>query len=366
MKAETRFIRQIQKMASDVEFQSKHVRDGEKDFKRTRKLTFSDVIMYTIGNTRSPLELEAQRFSKYLTADEISGAALCKARQKIKYTAFEELFEQTAASAPKDKRFHGYHLYAVDGMKGELPKTPELSAKYCETEKCKTPVFHAVSTFDILNEMFIRSKFHFGTADERELAGKMIDAVAQDVYYKDEPQIWIFDRGFPSLSLIQKLLEHRLYFVMRVSSSFLKEVNTFRKSKYVDRVIHIEYSERRATQNHVHSDGISQFDLRCVRIKLPSGEDEILVTNLDRKDFPKRDIKEIYRLRWGIETGFNYLKNAVFVEEFVSKTENGLAQDYFVSLLVYNFATCICGSMYPNIPKKENTSTRSIEELPPD
>ena len=113
MKAETRFIRQIQKMASDVEFQSKHVRDGEKDFKRTRKLTFSDVIMYTIGNTRSPLELEAQRFSKYLTADEISGAALCKARQKIKYTAFEELFEQTAASAPKDKRFHGYHLYAV-------------------------------------------------------------------------------------------------------------------------------------------------------------------------------------------------------------------------------------------------------------
>lgn len=91
--------------------------------------------MYTIGNTRSPLELEAQRFSKYLTADEISGAALCKARQKIKYTAFEELFEQTAASAPKDKRFHGYHLYAVDGMKGELPKTPELSAKYCETEK---------------------------------------------------------------------------------------------------------------------------------------------------------------------------------------------------------------------------------------
>ena len=105
MKAETRFIRQIQKMASDVEFQSKHVRDGEKDFKRTRKLTFSDVIMYTIGNTRSPLELEAQRFSKYLTADEISGAALCKARQKIKYTAFEELFEQQRHLLPKISGF---------------------------------------------------------------------------------------------------------------------------------------------------------------------------------------------------------------------------------------------------------------------
>ena len=81
------------------------------------------------GIQRSPLELEAQRFSKYLTADEISGAALCKARQKIKYTAFEELFEQTAASAPKDKRFHGYHLYAVDGMKGELPKNSGIIRK---------------------------------------------------------------------------------------------------------------------------------------------------------------------------------------------------------------------------------------------
>ena len=119
MKAETRFIRQIQKMASDVEFQSKHVRDGEKDFKRTRKLTFSDVIMYTIGNTRSPLELEAQRFSKYLTADEISGAALCKARQKIKYTAFEELFEQTAASA-----FPDYQLV--------LAGAPSIAPEYYE------------------------------------------------------------------------------------------------------------------------------------------------------------------------------------------------------------------------------------------
>lgn len=366
MKAETRFIQQVQKMANDVEFQNRHIKDVKKDFKRTRKLTFSDVIMYTIGNTRSPLELEAQRFSKHLKTDEISGAALCKARQKIKDTAFAELFEQTAASAPREKRFHGYHLYAVDGMKGELPKTPELCAKYCESESCRTPVFHAVSAFDVLNELFIHSEFHFGTADERELAGKMIDVMAQEKSYKDEPQIWIFDRGFPSSHLIQKLLEHQMNFVMRVSSSFLKEVNAFRKSKYVDRVIHIEYSEQRASQNHVHSNGILQFDLRCVRIKLSGGREEILVTNLDRKMFPKRDIKEIYRLRWGIETGFNYLKNAVFVEEFASRTENGLVQDYFVSLLVYNFVTCICGSIYPNIPKKENISTRSIGELQPD
>lgn len=363
MKAETRFIRQIQKTVNDKGFQRNHVSNSEKDFIRSRKLTFSDVIMYTIGNTRNSIGLEADRFLKHIAAEEISGAAVCKARKKIKYTAFKELFEQTAAISPRNKSFHGYHLYAVDGMKGELPKTPELSQKYRMSEKCDTPIFHAVSTFDVLNEILISSIFHFGAADERNLACEMIESVSHNIHYSEEPQIWIFDRGFPSLKLIQKLFEYDLKFVMRVSNSFLREVNDFRKSKYVDRQVHIKYTTQRQCLNHVQSDGICEFDLRCVRIKLSGDEDEIIVTNLERKDFPKRDIKEIYGLRWGIETSFNYLKHAVYVEEFVSKTENGLAQDYYASLLMYNFSTCICGSIYQDIPpKKENTSTKSTAE----
>ena len=362
MKAEIKFIRQIQKTVMDKEFRDKHVKDKKKDFTRNRKLNFSDVIMYTIGNTRNSLGLEAEQFSKYISTDKISGAALCKARQKVKYTAFEELFRQTAVISPRNKCFHGYHLYAVDGMKGELPKTPELTEKYRASKTCAAPIFHAVSVFDVLNEIFIDSIFHFGTANERKLACEMIERISQDSNYNSEPQIWIFDRGFPSLLLIQKLLKNNLKFVMRVSASFLKEVNEFRESQYVDREVHVNYTEERIRNSRVQSDGICEFDLRCVRITLDSGEEEILVTNLERSLFPKRAVKEIYQLRWGIETSFNYLKHAVFVEEFVTKNENGLAQDYYVSLLMYNFSTCLCRSMYHDIPKKENTGTKLIEE----
>ena len=52
----------------------------------------------------------------------------CQANHSIGNT--KKLFETTAASSPREKRFRGYYLYAVDGMKGELPKTPELSEKY--------------------------------------------------------------------------------------------------------------------------------------------------------------------------------------------------------------------------------------------
>ena len=129
MKAETRFIRQIQKMASDVEFQSKHVRDGEKRFQADKKTYVFRC--YHVHNRKKthPVRLGGQRHRKSLYRGEKIGGGPFKARQKIKYTAFEELFEQTAASAPKDKRFHGYHLYAVDGMKGELPKNSGIIRK---------------------------------------------------------------------------------------------------------------------------------------------------------------------------------------------------------------------------------------------
>ena len=72
MKAEIKFIRQIRKLSEDEEFQRRHIRNAEKDFKRTRKLRFSDVIMYSIGNTKSPLELEAEKFSKYIEASSVA------------------------------------------------------------------------------------------------------------------------------------------------------------------------------------------------------------------------------------------------------------------------------------------------------
>ena len=105
MRSETRFIKQIQKAANDRAFQEKHTENAKTNFKRKRKMGFSDTIMYTIGNTRSSIGLEAERFSKHIAADKISGVAICKARQKIKYTAFKELFELTAQSAPRETVF---------------------------------------------------------------------------------------------------------------------------------------------------------------------------------------------------------------------------------------------------------------------
>lgn len=55
------------------------------------------------------------------------------------------------------------------------------------------------------------------------------------------------------------------------------------------------------------------YDLhfRVVRFLISDGNYETVYTNLDAEDFPIGKIKDLYRVRWGIETSFRALKYAV-------------------------------------------------------
>ena len=95
-----------------------------------------------------------------------------------------------------------------------------------------------------------------------------------------------------------------------------------------------------------------QFKIRAVRIRLDSGEEEFLLTNLPCGEFPKEKIKELYLFRWGIETSHNYLKNAVFIEEFTSKKENGIKQDFYASLWAANLTSAAIADSMPATVQK--------------
>jgi hypothetical protein len=52
--------------------------------------------------------------------------------------------------------------------------------------------------------------------------------------------------------------------------------------------------------------------VRAVKVKLSTGETEVLLTSLMDKDkYPNEIFKELYFLRWGIETHYGVLKNLV-------------------------------------------------------
>ena len=66
-----------------------------------------------------------------------------------------------------------------------------------------------------------------------------------------------------------------------------------------------------------------------------------LYTNLDSETFPIGTIKELYRLRWGIETSFRELKYTIGLSCLHGKKTDFLLQEVFARLILYNYASLI-------------------------
>ena len=323
-------IKTIQKIILKEEFKNTY-KSKPTDFVRTRKLNFSDVVLFVIGLSNTSFDFERINFCKSANIDNISNAALSKARDKIKFSAFRELLSKTQQVIPTINKFKDYRVIAVDGIKGELPNTAEFQKKYKLSKVAKYPHFHAVASFDVLNCKFIDAEFEMSISDEHKLAYELIKK------HQVENDIFLFDRGFPSVALIQCLEKRGLKFVARVSKSFIKEVNDFASQKSLDKTVHIEYTSRRKATSRVNNIEVPySFNLRCIKVKLHSGETEILITNLSKKTFSRKDIEHLYCLRWGIETSFNHLKNAINIEEFVGIKENSIKQEFYSILIKYN------------------------------
>lgn len=323
-------ISTIQKLIIKNDFQITH-KSKPTDFIRTRKLSFSDIILFVIGLSNTSFDFEKINFCNCANIDSISTAALSKARDKINFSAFRELLTTTQQLIPTTNKFKEYRVIAVDGVKGELPNTPELMKKYNPSKTTKYPQFHAVASFDVLNCKFIDAEIQMKISDEHKLAYELINK------HVVENDIFLFDRGFPSVALIQLLENRNLKFVARVSKSFIKEVNEFTSQKALDKIVHIDYTSRRKATAKVNNVEVPySFGLRCVKIKLSSGETEVLITNLSNDTFSRNDIAHLYGLRWGIETSFNHLKNAINIEEFVGIKENSIKQEFYSILLKYN------------------------------
>ena len=327
-------IKAMLKITANSEFRETH-RISHKDFIRERKISFQTVIIFEMGMLQTSLDLELYNFSKIANLSEIkqfSTAAISKARDKVSFGAFRELLTQTQKLIPSTATFKNHTIIAVDGLVGELPNTPRLMEKYKASSRDKYPKFHAISAYDVLNCKFLDAEFMPAPANEILAAAKLLKSLG------NMPNaLFLFDRGFPSVSLIKALETEGHKFVMRVSPSFLKEVNDFGKGKARDKLIHIDYDKRRGQTNRVNSVSLPySFDLRCVRIPLSNTTMEILVTNLSKAEFKTKDIGKLYEMRWDIEIGYNHLKNAIHIEEFMGIKENSIKQEFYASLIRYN------------------------------
>jgi len=90
---------------------------------------------------------------------------------------------------------------------------------------------------------------------------------------------------------------------------------------------------------------------RILRVRIAENHYEMLLTNLPAYEFPKHKIKEIYSMRWGVETSFRDLKYIIGMLKFHSRKSSFVTQEIYAALIMHNMTVVV--SLCVEIPQKE-------------
>ena len=145
---------------------------AEKHFVRKRKLTLLHVIIYLLYSSKASMFQNLSRIRDELSAlsfPDVSKQALSKARQFINPSLFKELYYLSVdlfyKQIPSRKLWNGYHLFAVDGSRIELPNSQSTFDFFGEMSSFPDPdrrytMALASIIYDVLDDYIVHASIH--------------------------------------------------------------------------------------------------------------------------------------------------------------------------------------------------------------
>jgi hypothetical protein len=79
-----------------------------------------------------------------------------------------------------------------------------------------------------------------------------------------------------------------------------------------------------------------RFSVRVIKVKLPTGEAETLLTLLNQKQLPIGETAVLYFKRWAVKTSYDLLKTKLQFENFSGKTAVSVRQDFYTTMYLAN------------------------------
>ena len=321
-------------MAGTLDYANKNIKDylfmcasrlKPQYFTRKGKLSFMNLIAFTLNFVKKSLQVELDLFFKLINSDvSITKQAFSQARQKISHEPFKILFEGTAEMAYSSEdmdTFKGMRVSAIDGTSMAVENTSELVEYFgCSGAGETSATARGSALYDVLNEVLLDVQIGKFSVGEREMASQHILRLQEMGVLNN---LVIFDRGYASAELIAQLFEAGVHFLMRVRRKFNNEIDEMTLPEgFVD----ITNKQK-------------VYHLRVVKFPLPSGEIETLITDLSRDIVEIDDFKALYFKRWPIETRYDILKIKLQLENFTGQTVLSVFQDFYASMFLSNVAT---------------------------
>lgn len=306
-------------------------------FVRKRKLSLFQVIMYLLYTSKASMFQNLSRIREdlgNLDFPDISKQALSKARQFINPALFKELYYLSVDLFYKQllsrKFWNGYHLFAIDGSKIELPNSKSNFEFFGEMFGYPDPNRRFTMglgsiVYDVLDDYIVHASFQRYLASERSAALEHLHNLEDLNIYQNS--VVIFDRGYYSEDMFRYCVEHQHLCLMR-----LKQNYNIAKKCSGDIITVLPGNEKDRTED---------TKIRVIEVILNDGTKEYLATNLFDSHISQQMFRELYFYRWPVETKYKELKSRLAIEEFSGATTTSVLQEFYINVLLSNLSSLI-------------------------
>ena len=344
------------------------VKNPERDFTRNRKLNFESMMRFLLGKSGGSLQSELMEFSHY-ASDTVTTSAFIQQREKLLPFALEYILHKFTSSFPGDKRYKGNRLLAVDGSDFIIPTNPKETANHfvSNPDGKGYNMLHLNALYDLCNNTYIDALIQNRRgANERKA---LISLVGRS--YISNPVILIADRGYESYNALAHIEKKGWKYLFRIQDhsgrgilSGLTPPNTSEYDIQIQKILTRKQTKQTRAKPEIYrimpknsafdflgSNMFYPISFRIVRFRISEESYEVIITNLDQKDFPPQELKKLYHMRWGIESAFRTLKYSVGALNFHSKKAEYISQELFAAIIMYNFSQMIISLII--IPQKK-------------
>ncbi len=180
----------------------------------------------------------------------------------------------------------------------------------------------------------------------------------------NQKTIIMADRGYETYNIFANIQERGLFYLIWIKDTSKKGSISGSLSLPVScefdeelKLIMTRKQKFYKTKGYKYLSNSSPFDfldsenlfytlhLRLTQFQLENGVYECIASNLDKEEFPPEKIKELYHMRWGIETSLRELKYTIGLTNLHSKNVEYICQEIYAKLILYNFCEIISANI---------------------
>lgn len=322
----------------------KYFSNAKTDFTRDRKLPFEKLVLMLVRLCKKTLSVEIDNFFEQTNnPTSYTVSAFCLQRKKLNpsffyswnmvlwMTFYNEYGNQV-------KRWRGFKVLGCDGSNITLVNKSELQ-KYFGGQSNQNGSFVIAKTlycYDVLNKMILFpliAPYRYG---ELRMA---YDTIEQAPIGRD--MLLLFDRNFSNYKMVALLefKEEKIKYLIRVKESlnFAKKFIDCKKKSAVIEIFPSPASVQGLKECGYIVKADTPIKVRLIRVKLSTGKIEILMTNLWEEDgYLAKEFKELYALRWGVESNIDFQKNILQLEALSGLSPVSVMQDFYATVFVSN------------------------------